>query len=195
MTTHKSMVASRQAPLRRAYVRDPEQAVTVKCARTVEGSGTDPFHGSVVWEGYPELSCAYGIDAKVGGFDDLPNPGHILCAALAACLDSTIRMIADHLGVGIERLDVQVTGDVDVRGCLAMNHTVRPGFRQMHCDVRLELQADADARLSARVVKQAEQLCVTLDTLRNGVPIAISQHMSMPPAASVPRPTGGERVG
>jgi uncharacterized OsmC-like protein len=48
-------------------------------------------------------SFEYGIDEKVGGLSDRPNPGDLLCAALAACEDGTIRMVAGLLGV--ERRD------------------------------------------------------------------------------------------
>ena len=95
------------------------------------------------------------IDDTVGGFDDLPNPGHLLCAALAACMDSAVRMIADRLGVRIERLEVEVNGDADVRGSLAMSRSVRPGFRQMQCRLalglrRLRFTAKAAVEVQAR---------------------------------------------
>jgi organic hydroperoxide reductase OsmC/OhrA len=43
----------------------------------------------------------------------LPNPGDLLCAALANCEDATVRMIADILGVTILDLRVEVTGDAE----------------------------------------------------------------------------------
>jgi len=50
-------------------------------------------------------------------------------AALAACMDSTTRMLAEQLGVAIDHLEVEAIGDVDVRGCLAVDPSVRPEFR------------------------------------------------------------------
>src|SRR3972149_1890052 len=132
-----SVVASRQAPLRQTYAEDNEEAITCKRVRTVETSNTDVWHGTVAAVDYPDVAWQYGIDAQVGGYDDLPNPGHVLCAALAACMDSTVRMIADHLGVGIEHLEVEVAGDVDVRGCMAIDSSVRAGFRHLQCEIRL----------------------------------------------------------
>jgi uncharacterized OsmC-like protein len=180
MTKSHSVVAERQAPLRRVYTEATEEAITSKRVRTVETADTDAWHGTVAPAGYPEVSWRYGIDSKIGGYDDLPNPGHVLCAALAACVESTVRMIADHLGVGIERLEVEVAGDVDVRGCLAIERSVRPGFRQLRCEIHLEPDPRASERLVRLVLDQAEQLCVTLDTLRNGVPVELSSHVTAP---------------
>ncbi len=180
MTDQHSIVATRQAPLRRIYTGDGTQAITVKRVRTVQTPTTDAWHGTVEAVDYPTVQWEYGIDAKVGGYDDLPNPGHILCAALAACMDSTVRMIADHLGVRIENLEVEVVGEVDVRGCMAMDSTVRSGFQQLRCEIRLQPATGVEERLVRMLLHQAEKLCVTLDTLRTGVPVAVEAHLGVP---------------
>lgn len=180
MKDHQSIVATRQAPLRRVYAEETQRAITVKRVRTVETSTTDALHGTVEAVDYPAVRWEYGIDKKVGGYGDLPNPGHILCAALAGCMDSTVRMIADHLGVGIEHLEVEVVGEVDVRGCMAMESSIRPGFRQLRCEIRLQPAQGADERLVRVLLDQAEKLCVTLDTLRSGVPVNVKAHVGAP---------------
>ena len=173
MKNQNSLVARRQDPHRTLYREDPAKALSYKEVRTLYTGTTDAVHGRVLATGFPEVAWDYGIDDTVGGFDDLPNPGHLLCAALAACMDSTVRMIADRLGVRIERLEVEVNGDADVRGCLAVSRSVRPGFRQMQCRIALELDPSVDPQVGAMLVRQTEKLCVTLDTLRNGTPIAV----------------------
>jgi hypothetical protein len=80
-------------------------------------------------------------------------------------------MIADLLGIPILDLQVEVTGDVDVRGCLAINRAVKAGFRSMTCRVQLRVPPDIDPRRLAMLQKQTEQSCVNLDTLRSGVPV------------------------
>jgi len=180
MKNPNSLVARRQDPLRPLYRDDPAKALSYKEVRTLYTGTTDAVHGRIVPTGFPEVAWDYGIDDTVGGFDDLPNPGHLLCAALAACMDSTVRMIADRLGVRIERLEVEVNGDADVRGCLAMSRSVRPGFRQMQCRLVLEIDPEADPQVGAMLVQQAEKLCVTLDTLRNGTPIAVDFEVAHP---------------
>jgi hypothetical protein len=128
-----SLVAERQAPLRRTYVEDPAEAHTVKWAATSNGDGADLFHSVVhIGEGYG-VSQRLGIDHAVGGDHDLPSPGDLLCAALATCEDATVRMIADILAVTILDLRVEVAGDVDVRGCLSTDRSVKVGFCSMEC--------------------------------------------------------------
>lgn len=180
MKNSNSLVALRQDPLRALYREDPSKAISYKEVRTLYTGTTDAVHGRVVPTGFPEAGWDYGIDDTVGGLDDLPNPGHLLCAALAACMDSTVRMIADRLGARIERLEVEVNGDADVRGCLAVSRSVRPGFRQLQCRLTLELAPDVDPQVGAMLVQQAEQFCVTLDTIRNETPIAVEFEIAQP---------------
>jgi uncharacterized OsmC-like protein len=179
MVAKASLVADRQAPLRRAYLEDPNSAVSTKWAATGAGGATDAFHSLVeIGKGYG-VSQRLGIDRMVGGDHDLPNPADLLCAALAACEDSAVRMIADLLGIRILDLRVEVTGDVDVRGTLAVDRSVKVGFRSMDCRVHLKVPQDTEAPRLAALRKQAEASCVNLDTLRSGVPIIVDFEVEM----------------
>jgi uncharacterized OsmC-like protein len=179
MIAKASLVAGRQAPLRQAYVEDPQRALSVKWAATTAGAGADAFHSVVeIGKGYG-VSQRLGIDRKVGGDHDLPNPADLLCAALAACEDSAVRMIADLLGVQILDLRVEVTGEVDVRGALAIDRSVKVGFRSMNCHVHVRVPQSTEQPRLAALRKQAEASCVTLDTLRSGVPVAVDFAVEM----------------
>lgn len=173
MLTKSSLVADRQAPLRLAYREDPARAISTKWAATGAGAGADAFHSIVeIGKGYG-ISQRLGIDHMVGGDHDLPNPADLLCAALAACEDSAVRMIADLLGMQILDLSVEVTGVVDVRGALAIDRAVKVGFRSMHCSVQLRVPQDTEPPRLAALRKQSEASCVNLDTLRSGVPTTV----------------------
>jgi hypothetical protein len=50
----------------------------------------------------------------------------------------------------------------------------------MQCRLALELDPEADPQVGAMFVRQAEKLCVTLDTLRNGTPIAVDFEVTHP---------------
>lgn len=59
----------------------------------------DPYHGKLVpGEGH-NVKWGFGVHQAVGGLHDAPVPGDILCAALAACQESAIRMVANLLGI------------------------------------------------------------------------------------------------
>lgn len=172
-----SIVRQRQGPLVSNYRQRPEDAVIVKRARTVTGLEQDPFHTAVTVDGpYPEDVWSLGIDHKIGGDHDLPNPAEMLLAALAGCHASTLRMVADNLQVAIESLEVVAYGEIDSRGCLAMSDQVAVGFETIHLDVHLAVADGADPSRVALLEELAERLCVTADTLRRGADLRVSYH-------------------
>jgi uncharacterized OsmC-like protein len=79
------------------------------------------------------VTWPYGIDQSVGGLHDAPNPGELLCAALAACHDASMRMVADLLGIHLLDLGVEVTATLDVRGTLDLDRGV-PVTTRTHLD-------------------------------------------------------------
>ena len=118
-----------------------------------------------------DVMIAVGNHRGVGGLHDAPNSGELLCAALAACQDSTIRMVADLLGVHLTALAVEVEGDVDLRGALAVDGSVRVGFQSMRCRTNIEVAHGTDPRTVEMLLTAAERSCVILDTLRHGVDV------------------------
>src|SRR5689334_9970228 len=131
-----NVVRERQHPLRQRYLDAPEDARITDHARSERGVTTDPFHGYVV-PGSKDygITWPFGIHYAVGGYHDGPNPGDLLCTALAACLDSTIRIVAGRLGVELLALEVDVTANVDVRGTLVIDRAVPVGFQGMRCAI------------------------------------------------------------
>jgi uncharacterized OsmC-like protein len=171
--TRSSEVSDRQAPLRRAYEQEPTEAMIVDRGHTFGRDLADPLRTSVVpGEEYGvEVEIAVGTHRGVGGHHDAPNPGELLCAALAACQDSTIRMVANLLGVQLTSLAVQVEGAVDLRGCLAIDRSVRVGFPSMRSHTQLGVRPGTDPRTVQLLLAAAESSCVVLDTLRHGVDV------------------------
>ncbi|MCU7946508.1 MAG: OsmC family protein [Candidatus Thiodiazotropha sp. (ex Cardiolucina cf. quadrata)] len=166
-------VRNAQAPLRKKYTSDPKTAKIVDSAKTFFVAKDDPFHSSVE----PMPGCGVvlpvGVHRALGGHHDAPTPGDILCAALSACQDSTIRMIANILGVELESLEVSVEADIDVRGTMMVDKQVPVGFQAMHCNVRLHVKQGTDPQLIERLKAAAEYSCVVLQTLRSPPPIEI----------------------
>ncbi len=165
-------VVQRQDPLRRRYREVPADAQLTDCARAAS-DGSDAFHGTL-FAGDGGEQRDFGIHRAIGGDHDLPNPGDILCAALAACLDSTLRMLAERLGVELESLEVSVCAFADARGCLMVDPAVQAGFQRLEVNVAMQPAGDAHAPQVAALRSTAEQCCVVLQTLRNGVPVQTS---------------------
>jgi len=164
------IVRQRQDPLRSRY-RDAPHEAWIEDHALAASADADPFHGSVV-AGEPDgPAWDFGIHAAIGGDHDRPNPGDILCAALAACLDSTLRMIAERMGVELAEIEVRVRARADARGCLMVDPGVPAGFQRIDAVVRLDAARGTDPALLDKLTAVAERCCVVLQTLRGGVAV------------------------
>jgi uncharacterized OsmC-like protein len=163
------MVTSRQEPLRKRYRERPDQAQIADHARAAN-IGLDPFHGVVV-AGDSQVSLEFGIHRAIGGDHDLQNPGDMLCAALAACLDSTLRMIAMRMGMPLRILVVEVRAFADVRGCLMLDRDVPAGFQRIDVDVLVQAEDGTDPVQIGKLTAAAERCCVVLQTLRSNIAV------------------------
>jgi uncharacterized OsmC-like protein len=173
MTEHRQFVVERQEPLRRRYRSAPGDAWITDKARTAAGQHLDPFHAVVFAGDHEEMPWRIGIHRAVGGFHDLPNPGDVLCAALATCFGTTLRIIAARLSVELEDCEVRVRARVDVRGTLAVDPETPVGFQRIECSVRLRTPAGVSSERIRRVIEHAERSCVVLQTLRHGVAVRL----------------------
>jgi uncharacterized OsmC-like protein len=184
-------VRERQEPLRERYRAVPSEAWITDRARTEGGAEQDPFHGTVI-AGEGSQGWRVGLHRAVGGFHDEPNPGDILCAALASGYDTTLRIIAERLRLPVEGLSVEVRGEVDVRGTLAVDRAVPVGFQRLTCRLRVEPGPSVSPEALARLVAAAERACVVLQTLRHGVPVRL-QVDGEPAASEVGKAVHGSR--
>lgn len=170
-------VRARQKPLRKRYYAEPDAAHICDHARALPGAPPDPFHGVVVPDDNDGTRWAYGIHRAVGGDHDAPNPGDLLSAALAACLQSTTRILAEQLGITVLDIEVAVTAHVDVRGTLMVDNKVPVGFQRLHCDVRVETAAATSGEDLRALMAGAERACVVLQTLKGGTKVVTDWHV------------------
>lgn len=172
-------VRDRQAPLRAIYAHSPEAAWVYDHAQTsAVGIAPDhPIHAHVVCgEGIP-VDVPISVHRAVGGESDFPCPGEILAAALASCLDTAIRMIANLKGIKLTELSVGATLGADVRGTLMMGGDVPVGFQSAQMEVRLKTTSElAPDHLNA-LLDAAERSCVILQTLRCPPEVVVKRHL------------------
>ncbi len=174
----------RQDPLMALYQRAPDEAQIVDHA--VTRSVTAPAGVALYTEVTPNMGGVYpiGVHKAVGGLSDFATPGDLFCAAIAACLDSTIRIIANRMGVALKSLEVSVSGHVDVRGTLRVDDSVPVGFQEIVIEAKIEPVAEMpDAYLEA-LLKGAEQSCVVLQTIKHCPEISLARVNANPAAQS-----------
>ena len=109
-----SIVFEAQKPLKKSYVENPSLAMVTDHAKASGVDAVDPFHSMVEPMDGCGVSVPVGVHAAVGGKHDAPTPGDLLCAALAACQDVSIRMVANLMDIELVELEVNVTATADV---------------------------------------------------------------------------------
>lgn len=62
------------------------------------------------------------------GTDTAPNPQELLMAAMNACFIVGYVASASVRGIRIEKLEIETSGTLDLRGFLALDANVKPGF-------------------------------------------------------------------
>ena len=165
-----SIVLERHVPLIQLYHQDPATAFITDKAVVNGVHLVDPFRTVVHLNDELNVPMKTGIHRALGGDHDFPNPGDILCAALAACFESTIRMIADRMQIQLCATQVVAKAYVDVRGTLLVDTDVPVGFQHMDLSVRIESNQQPEDRLVG-LIKWAKHCCIVFQTLSGAMPI------------------------
>ena len=165
-----SEVVKRHNKLKKIYDNEPQKASIVDSAVVKGENLDDPFHTKVLMNDELNLPLETGLHRAVGGDHDYSTPGDILCAALAVCLESTIRMIANRLEIQLEHTKVSAKANLDVRGTLKFDKSVPVGFQQINLEV--ELGSDnAGEKVLNTLFSAAVSSCVVYQTLKPGIRI------------------------
>lgn len=147
-----------QAPLKSTYRRDPDSAaITLTARASMEDT---PLSCSVdIGRALYEAQAHTGV----GGAGTAACSGDLVLGALAACAQITCQMIAESSGIPIERIEVTVEGDLDLRGTLAVAR-VPVGFQAIRMRFAITAPA-ATAEQIASLEARTEQYCVVMQTL------------------------------
>ena len=148
-----------QKPLKEQYREDPSSSRITLKARG--GQTETPIACSVAIGRAIYQAQAH---SGVGGAGTAACSGDMLLGALSACAQITCQMVAAAMGVPIERIEVTVEGDLDLRGTLGISKDVSVGFQRIH--TRFEIVAPRATPEQLRALREkTEQYCVVLQTL------------------------------
>lgn len=100
----------------------------------------------------------------VGGAGTAACSGDLLLGALAACAQITCQMVATAMGVPTKHIEVQVEGDLDLRGTLGMSKEVPVGFEEIRMHFEIDAP-EATAEQLRALQEKTEQYCVVMQTL------------------------------
>lgn len=74
---------------------------------------------------------------ELTGTNQFANPQEYLLAAMNACMMVGYAAVASVMGVKLSKLEVETTGDIDLRGFLGIDEPVAPGYEQLHQTVHI----------------------------------------------------------
>ena len=128
------------------------------------GAGQEHVHSSdtVIEADHP---------AVLVGTDQGPTPAELLLNALASFLMAGLGNIASARGVELHGIRCKVEGDIDLRGILGIDPTVRNGFTDIR--VTVEVDGDADAEKLESLVRQSQARSAVYDVLTHGTNVQV----------------------
>lgn len=120
-----------------------------------------------------ERTWAFDADhpALLAGRDNGPTPTEFVLHALASCLTAGLAAVAATRGVTLTEVRVTVEGDLDVRGTLGVDRSVRSGLEGVR--IRLDVRGDAGAAALEDLVHEARRRSAVADVLTNEVPVTL----------------------
>ena len=105
------------------------------------------------------------------GRDNGPTPAEYLLHALGACLMAGVGNIAAARGIELDEVTATIEGDIDLRGILGLDPTVRNGFEGIR--VQFHVKGAAQAEQLAALVRQSKARSAVYDVVTHGVPVRV----------------------
>jgi uncharacterized OsmC-like protein len=112
------------------------------CPGDQNSPSSDPTQAQAKFEAHHDLVGPCEVTVKVGSgrkftFDEpealggtniAANPVEYALAALGSCQAITYRVWAAQLGVKLDKVEIGIDGDIDLRGFFAIDDRIRAGF-------------------------------------------------------------------
>lgn len=105
------------------------------------------------------------------GKDRGANPVEYLLHALAACVTTSMVYHAAAKGIRIEAVESSVEGDIDLRGFLGLDKSVRNGFQQIR--IRFRIKTDAPDDQFDALAQLGPTFSPVYDSITRGVPVMV----------------------
>ncbi len=104
------------------------------------------------------------------GENEGPNATEAALHALASCLNTTFIYHAAAHGVRVEELEIDIEGNLDLRGFLGMAEEVRNGYEDIQ--VTFKVKADAPEEKVKELCELAQKRAPVFDIVTHAVPVS-----------------------
>ena len=138
------------------------------CENTIE-----KFYGLGEEQGH-HTSWTYDVDhpEQFAATDIGPTPVEYILVGLAGCITAGIASIATLREIQLKSVTAIIEADHDVRGTMAVDPDVRPGFSHVH--VKYIVDADATQDEIEALVAQSQKRSPVYDMLVNPTGVTVS---------------------
>ncbi|NJN49945.1 MAG: OsmC family protein [Polaribacter sp.] len=109
---------------------------------------------------------------EFGGTNEDANPVEYILAGLAGCVNVVGHLVAKELGFTIDKLKIEVSGNINPNNLFGTSSAERAGFKEIQ--LNLIPETTADITLLSTWLKIVESRCPVKDNLANVTPVKLS---------------------
>lgn len=107
------------------------------------------------------------------GDNEGANPVEFLLHALAGCVTTTFVLHAAARGIRIESISTELAGDIDLRGLLALEESVFPGYEQIR--LKMDIRADCSDEELDELLRFTQKHSPVCNTVCRPVPVVVER--------------------
>ena len=162
---------------------DPiEQKLTENVSAVIENVKRNPSTKDVTFFIESQLKQGFTTEIKVrdfefisdeprnlGGANKGPNPVEYVLGALAACQEIVIKAYAGQLGIEVQEVRVEASGDLNLEGFFNLSDA-RPGFNAVNYKTIITTE-ETDPQKLQLLKDFSNERCPVLDIISNPVPV------------------------
>jgi uncharacterized OsmC-like protein len=119
-----------------------------------------------------EYNAQYDFPNQLSGEGRGPTVCESCMCSLAACLTQTIVAHATSRGIQIDSIDIDVEGDVDLRGFTGISNDVRPGAQQFRVNMNIKSNTATKEQIN-ELREIGKRFSPAFDTLTNGTSVVL----------------------
>ena len=128
--------------------------------------------GSQNIERNTEYKMQYDYPNQFSGKGRGPTVCEACMGALGACLTQTIAGHATSRGIKIDSIDINVEGDLDMRGWTGISNDVRPGAQQLR--IKMNIKSDTASKEQINELYEiGKRFSPAFDTITNGTSVVL----------------------
>lgn len=139
---------------------------------SVTTTSKDFLMGGQKIERNSEYKMQYDYPNQFSGSGRGPTVCEACMGALGACLTQTIVGHATSRGIKIDSIEINVEGDLDMRGWTGISNDVRPGAQQLR--VRMNIISDTASKEQINELYEiGKRFSPAFDTINNGTSVVV----------------------